>query len=137
NRSKNLRRFPTQTARKSSRTCCVGSQRRLTIFQQMTTSYSRRTSCLPISIAASSRLIPVPLRGEVWFVDLGIAAKVRPALVLSVPAGEADRAVVTLVPHDQSAAVALRSCRLIVVPATAAPATVMSRRRLEPVGSLD
>jgi mRNA interferase MazF len=27
-----------------------------------------------------------PQRGEVWFVDLGMAAKVRPALVLSVPA---------------------------------------------------
>jgi mRNA interferase MazF len=32
-------------------------------------------------------------------VDLGMAAKVRPALVLSVPAGDTDRALVTLVPH--------------------------------------
>ncbi|HEX7788451.1 MAG TPA: type II toxin-antitoxin system PemK/MazF family toxin, partial [Methylomirabilota bacterium] len=29
-----------------------------------------------------------PGRGEVWLVDLGLAAKVRPALVLSVPAGD-------------------------------------------------
>ena len=40
-----------------------------------------------------------PSRGEVWLVDLGLAAKVRPALVLSVPAGDADRALVTLAPH--------------------------------------
>jgi mRNA interferase MazF len=38
-------------------------------------------------------------RGEVWLVDLGLAAKVRPCLVLSVPASEAERALVTLVPH--------------------------------------
>lgn len=43
-----------------------------------------------------------PLRGEVWLVDLGLAAKVRPALVLSVPAGESERALVTLVPHTTS-----------------------------------
>jgi mRNA interferase MazF len=33
---------------------------------------------------------------------LGLAAKVRPALVLSVPAGDQDRALVTLVPHTTS-----------------------------------
>jgi mRNA interferase MazF len=43
-----------------------------------------------------------PARGEVWLVDLGLAAKVRPALVLSVPAGDADRALVTLVGHTTS-----------------------------------
>ena len=32
-------------------------------------------------------------------VDLGLAAKVRPCLVLSVPLGESDRSLVTLVPH--------------------------------------
>jgi mRNA interferase MazF len=36
-------------------------------------------------------------RGEVWLVDLGMAGKVRPCLVLSVPAGPRDRALVTLV----------------------------------------
>jgi mRNA interferase MazF len=41
-------------------------------------------------------------RGEVWLVDLGLAAKVRPCLVLSVPATDADRALVTLVPHTTS-----------------------------------
>jgi mRNA interferase MazF len=41
-------------------------------------------------------------RGEVWLVDLGMTAKVRPCLVLSVPPGDADRALVTLVPHTTS-----------------------------------
>lgn len=43
-----------------------------------------------------------PRRGEVWLVDLGMAAKVRPALVISIPAEDADRALVTLVPHTMS-----------------------------------
>ena len=46
--------------------------------------------------------MPSPLRGEVWLVDLGLAAKVRPCLVLSVPVTDADRALVTLgSAHDQ------------------------------------
>ena len=44
----------------------------------------------------------LPKRGEVWLVDLGLAAKVRPALVMSVPAAESDRALVTLVPLTTS-----------------------------------
>jgi mRNA interferase MazF len=36
-------------------------------------------------------------------VDLGMAAKVRPAVVISVPADDADRALATLVPHTTSA----------------------------------
>ena len=44
-----------------------------------------------------------PVRSEVWLVDLGMAAKVRPCLVLSVPVGDSDRALVTLVPHTTSA----------------------------------
>lgn len=44
----------------------------------------------------------IPQRGEVWLVDLGLAAKVRPCLVLSVPPAETDRALVTLVPHTTS-----------------------------------
>jgi mRNA interferase MazF len=38
----------------------------------------------------------------VWLVDLGMTAKVRPALVLSIPVQDADRALVTLVPHTTS-----------------------------------
>ena len=41
-------------------------------------------------------------RGEVWIVDLGLAGKVRPCLVISVPAGLQDRALVTLVAHTSS-----------------------------------
>ena len=43
-----------------------------------------------------------PARGEVWVVDLGMAAKVRPAVVVSVPVTGIDRALVTLVPHTTS-----------------------------------
>jgi mRNA interferase MazF len=43
-----------------------------------------------------------PRRGEVWLVDLGMAAKVRPAVVISVPAEDTDRALITLVPHTTS-----------------------------------
>ena len=32
-------------------------------------------------------------------VDLGLAAKVRPCLILSVPLEESDRSLVTLIPH--------------------------------------
>ena len=40
-----------------------------------------------------------PLRGEVYMVDLGLAAKIRPCLVLSVPLEESDRSLVTVIPH--------------------------------------
>ena len=46
--------------------------------------------------------MPNPNRGEVWLVDLGYAAKVRPCLVLSIPAADEDRALATLVPHTTS-----------------------------------
>ena len=35
-------------------------------------------------------------------VDLGMAAKVRPCLVLSIPASDQDRALATVVPHTTS-----------------------------------
>ena len=43
-----------------------------------------------------------PQRGEVWVVDLGMAAKVRPALVISVAARDDDRALATLIAHTTS-----------------------------------
>jgi len=43
-----------------------------------------------------------PKRGEVWLVDLGMAAKVRPCLVVNVPTGESERALATLIPHTTS-----------------------------------
>lgn len=49
-------------------------------------------------------------RGEVWLVDLGLAAKVRPALVVSVPFEDHERALLTVVPHTTC----LRSTRFEV-----------------------
>ena len=43
-----------------------------------------------------------PVRGEVWLVDLGMTAKIRPCLVFSAPIGEIERALITLVPHTTS-----------------------------------
>ncbi|HAG83910.1 MAG TPA: type II toxin-antitoxin system PemK/MazF family toxin [Cyanobacteria bacterium UBA11162] len=43
-----------------------------------------------------------PNRGEVWLVDLGYTAKVRPCLVISIPAVDQDRALATLIPHTTS-----------------------------------
>ena len=40
-----------------------------------------------------------PERGEVWLVDLGMAAKVRPCLVLSIPVLDTERALATSVAH--------------------------------------
>ena len=42
------------------------------------------------------------LRGEVWLVDLGLAAKIRPCLVFSVRIADTDRSLVTLIPHTTS-----------------------------------
>jgi mRNA interferase MazF len=44
----------------------------------------------------------IPARGEVWLFDLGMAEKVRPALVISAAFADADRALVTIVPHTTS-----------------------------------
>jgi mRNA interferase MazF len=41
-------------------------------------------------------------RGEVWLIDLGYAAKTRPALVVSIPAEDTERALVLVVPHTTS-----------------------------------
>jgi mRNA interferase MazF len=46
--------------------------------------------------------VNAPKPGEVWLVDLGMVAKVRPALVISVPATDIDRALATIVPHTTS-----------------------------------
>ena len=43
-----------------------------------------------------------PPRGEVWLVDLGMTAKIRPCLVLSAPPDDNDRSIITLVPHTTS-----------------------------------
>jgi len=47
--------------------------------------------------------MPIAQRGEVWQVDLGLVAKVRPALILSVPFLDHERAVFGIVPHTTAA----------------------------------
>jgi mRNA interferase MazF len=41
-------------------------------------------------------------RGEIWLVDLGLAQKVRPVLILSVEFLENERAVIAYVPRTTS-----------------------------------
>lgn len=43
-----------------------------------------------------------PKRGEVWQVDFGITQKVRPALVISVPYSDTDRALIGVIPHTSA-----------------------------------
>jgi hypothetical protein len=66
------------------------------------------TSCQPrirsswSSIGASNRSESATA-GRGLAGRLGLAAKVRPAVVMSIPAADVDRALVTLVPHTTSA----------------------------------
>jgi len=46
--------------------------------------------------------MPNPQRGEIWLVDLGMTAKVRPGMVVSIPVRDEDRALVTIIPHTTS-----------------------------------
>lgn len=50
-------------------------------------------------------------RGEIWLVDLGLAAKARPAVVFNIPFLDHERAVYAIVPHTT----ALRGSRFEVV----------------------
>ena len=42
----------------------------------------------------------LPKRGEVWLFECGIVEKIRPVLILSIPFGDTDRSVVTVVFHS-------------------------------------
>jgi mRNA interferase MazF len=46
--------------------------------------------------------MPSTDRGSVWIVDLGLAAKVRPCLGLSVPTEPQDRVLITVILHTTS-----------------------------------
>ena len=46
--------------------------------------------------------MPSPKRGEVWQIDFGMAAKVRPALVLGCDVAPEDRVLVAVVYHTTS-----------------------------------
>lgn len=54
-------------------------------------------------------------RAEVWLVDLGMAAKARPAVIFSIPFQDNERALYAVVPHTTS----LRGGRFEVVIDTA------------------
>lgn len=43
-----------------------------------------------------------PKRGEVWLVDLGLIAKVRPCLILSISFKDNERSLVTILAHTTS-----------------------------------
>ena len=55
----------------------------------------------------------MPKRGEIWLVDLGMAQKTRPAVILNVPYGDTDRVIVTVVTHTTSLPRLLRAPRVI------------------------
>jgi mRNA interferase MazF len=44
-------------------------------------------------------MLGVPKRGEVWQVDFGVTQKVRPALIISIPYSDTDRALIGVIPH--------------------------------------
>jgi mRNA-degrading endonuclease toxin of MazEF toxin-antitoxin module len=67
----------------------------------MRSSYGARKPSF-LSSTTEKPPMPEPQRGDVWVVDLGLAAKVRPCLILSVPVAEQDRALVTVVAHTTS-----------------------------------
>ncbi|PAW65476.1 MAG: hypothetical protein B9S34_10925 [Opitutia bacterium Tous-C1TDCM] len=46
--------------------------------------------------------MPLARRGEIWLIDLGFAAKTRPAVVLSVGFSDDERAIVSFVPRTTS-----------------------------------
>ena len=54
---------------------------------------------------------PEVKRGEIWLVDLGMAQKVRPAVILSVAFLDHERALITYVPRTTS----LRNTRFEVL----------------------
>ena len=82
-------------------------------------------------------------RGSVWIVDLGMAAKVRPCLILSVSPQPQDRALVTVVPHTTSVQgtdyeVAIGSTFLKVGVFDAQQVVTVARARLiKHIGDLD
>lgn len=43
--------------------------------------------------------MPNARRGEVWLVDLGMTAKVRPAVIFNTPFRDDERALFVIVPH--------------------------------------
>ena len=51
------------------------------------------------ALVLQNGVMSTPERGEIWLADLGIAAKVRPVLVVSIPFADRDYALVQVIPH--------------------------------------
>ena len=62
--------------------------------------------------------MPRQNRGDIWLVDLGRVAKVRPCLVISTPARLQDRALVTVVTHTTSTRGSRFEVPIKLIPAT-------------------
>ena len=69
---------------------------------------------------------PEVKRGDIWLVDLGLAQKIRPAVILSVPYLDHERALLTYVPRTTS----FRGTRLEVCP-TKPVASILERSTLK------
>jgi len=80
----------------------------------------------------------IPRRGEVWIVDLGLAQKTRPALILSEAYSDKDRALITVISHTtklrgskfelQVSAPFLKAGAFVVQSVTTIPAKLALRR---------
>ena len=46
--------------------------------------------------------MPFPKRGEIWMADLGLAAKIRPVLVMNIEFTDVDYALYSVIPHTTS-----------------------------------
>src|SRR5205085_10026681 len=69
----------------------------LTAFGRKPIKHPRLRRYLEVS-TGKKRTMAQPKRGEVWLADLGLAAKVRPVLVVSIPYSDADYALVCVIP---------------------------------------
>ena len=74
----------------------------LTAFGLRRTKLLRLRKCSRCLIGQKGEMMK-PERGEVWLADLGLAAKVRPVLVISVRYADADYALVCVIPRTASA----------------------------------
>lgn len=86
--------------------CCAKFNRqasRFTITKTLAQSPTRRLNTAPYNLSYAwtrrKRRMNNPQRGEVWLADLGYAGKTRSVLILSIPAQDQDRALVTLAGH--------------------------------------
>ncbi|MFM8402637.1 MAG: hypothetical protein ACKOAH_32835, partial [Pirellula sp.] len=78
---------------------CPLSRWQMTICAELRTIYSHHWMMKKMATTT-------PRRGEVWLVDLGMVAKIRPCLVVSIPAND----------ENQHAGIQVRNCDRIAIP---------------------